>query len=164
VDNGGHDSRKSWKRPADQLCYRTGMERKGRLAHCHDLPKRQGGAAPMSAAVSGRAPLVIFTPHRWSIFVAVGEVVRNRQRRIFVRPAIAVALSATVILATLSIASAQDDRGTSRTHGAMPPATTDKPPKADDPGAIISLEKGIAAPYRPCINARGWVNGRLVCD
>jgi hypothetical protein len=85
-----------------------------------------------------------------------------------VRSAIAVALSATVILAAASIASAQEDKGASRKPAAVPSATVDKATadkqsKADDPGAIISLEKGIAIPYRACVNARGWVNGRLLC-
>jgi hypothetical protein len=39
-------------------------------------------------------------------------------------------------------------------------APTDKDTKELPP---ITLEEGIAVPYRPCINARGWVNGRLVC-
>ena len=80
------------------------------------------------------------------------------------RSAIAVALSAIVMLATISIASAQADKGASRKQGATPSPATDKQSKADDPSAIITLEKGIAAPYRACINARGWVNGRLVCN
>jgi hypothetical protein len=112
----------------------------------------------------GLSAVVILTPYRWGMFIAVGKVVRNRQRRMFVRSAIAMALSATVVLATISAASAQDGKGATRKQGATPSPTVDKQSKADDPSAIITLEKGIAAPYRACINARGWVNGRLVCN
>jgi hypothetical protein len=32
-----------------------------------------------------------------------------------------------------------------------------------DAASLIEVEEHQAAPYRPCINARGWKNGRLVC-
>ena len=39
--------------------------------------------------------------------------------------------------------------------------TNDGQPK--DTGHIITLEQEKAIPYRACINARGWKNGRLIC-
>jgi hypothetical protein len=77
-------------------------------------------------------------------------------------------LSVTAILATISIVSAQNDGRIPRQQRSTttsPAATTGivKDSKADDPNGIITLEQGIAIPYRPCINARGWANGRLVC-
>lgn len=40
-------------------------------------------------------------------------------------------------------------------------AANDSRPK--ESGEIITLEQEKAIPYRACINARGWKNGRLVC-
>lgn len=78
-------------------------------------------------------------------------------------------MAVTAILAPVSIVFAQNDGRVSRqqrTTTTAPVATTGtvKDSKADDPNGIITLEQGIAVPYRACINARGWVNGRLVCD
>lgn len=39
--------------------------------------------------------------------------------------------------------------------------TNDNPPTDSD--HMITLEEHKAIPYRACINARGWKNGRLVC-
>jgi hypothetical protein len=39
--------------------------------------------------------------------------------------------------------------------------TNDNPPTDSD--HIITPEEHKAIPYRACINARGWKNGRLVC-
>jgi hypothetical protein len=86
-----------------------------------------------------------------------------------VRSASIFILSVTAIIATVSITSAQNDvriPRQQRSTTTAPAATggTTKDSKADDPNGIISLEQGIAVPYRACINARGWVNGRLVCN
>jgi hypothetical protein len=35
--------------------------------------------------------------------------------------------------------------------------------EASDASPVITVEELQAIPYRPCINARGWKNGRLVC-
>jgi hypothetical protein len=77
---------------------------------------------------------------------------------------IVVILSAVATLATVSIASAQNDQRVSD----RPRATTNAPAAAKnaatkDATSLTTLEQEIAMPYRPCINARGWVNGRLVC-
>jgi hypothetical protein len=89
--------------------------------------------------------------------------------RTWVRLTTVFILSVAAILATVSIASAQNDGRTprkQRTTTTAPVATTGtiKDSKADDPNGIITLEQEIALPYRACINARGWVKGRLVCD
>jgi hypothetical protein len=34
---------------------------------------------------------------------------------------------------------------------------------ATDPNRDITPEEHEAIPYRPCLNARGWKNGRLIC-
>jgi hypothetical protein len=35
--------------------------------------------------------------------------------------------------------------------------------QTNEPNHIVTSEEHQAIPYRPCINARGWKNGRLVC-
>lgn len=85
------------------------------------------------------------------------------------RSAIVLALSATSVLATVSVASAQDDQRSSKRVRATtnaPAATQNASTSAaqpDDANALITKEQEIAIPYRACIDARGWVNGRLVC-
>jgi hypothetical protein len=86
-----------------------------------------------------------------------------------VRLATVFMMAVTAILAPVSIVFAQNDGRAprqKRTTTTAPVATTGtvKDSKADDQNGIITLEQGIAVPYRACINARGWVNGRLVCD
>ncbi len=90
------------------------------------------------------------------------------------RTAIVSTLSAAATLAMLSIASAQSDQRVSdrpRTTTNAPAATKNSATKnnapkdtpTDDTNALTP-EQEIAIPYRACINARGLVNGRLVCD
>jgi hypothetical protein len=94
---------------------------------------------------------------------------KQPQRRKSVRSAIVLALSATSVLATVSVASAQDDQRSSKRVRATtnaPAATQNASTSAaqpDDANALITKEQEIAIPYRACIDARGWVNGRLVC-
>ena len=35
--------------------------------------------------------------------------------------------------------------------------------ETQDPNHVVTSDEHQAIPYRPCINARGWKNGRLVC-
>jgi hypothetical protein len=65
------------------------------------------------------------------------------------------ALSALATLAMVSIVSAQNDQGASGQSG----VTTNQTPTANGPTAAQEN----AIPYRPCMEALGWVDGRLVC-
>jgi hypothetical protein len=48
--------------------------------------------------------------------------------------------------------------------GAKKQATSRKKQREEsDAASLIAAEEPRAVPYRPCINARGWKNGRLVC-
>ena len=85
------------------------------------------------------------------------------------RYAIAAALSALVIFATVSVASAQNPQRVP----APPRATTNPAPTVrdnaprvvrDDNANGFNLEQENAIPYRPCIEATGWVNGHLRCN
>jgi hypothetical protein len=86
-----------------------------------------------------------------------------------VRFAIISTLVAAATLATVSIASAQNDPRVSdppRATTNAPAATKNAAAKdaaTNDAKGLTTLEQGIAVPYRACINARGWVNGRLLC-
>jgi hypothetical protein len=42
-------------------------------------------------------------------------------------------------------------------------ASRKKQGEESDAASLIEVEEHQVAPYRPCINARGWKNGRLVC-
>jgi hypothetical protein len=81
------------------------------------------------------------------------------------RSAISATTAALVLLAGAALAAAADSA-----RDAKPPAApanaaattaTKKEPQAD-PG-IVPLQDEDAIPYQPCINARGWVDGRLEC-
>lgn len=79
------------------------------------------------------------------------------------RFAIISTLAAAATLATVSIAFAQNDqhvsdrpRATTNAHAATKDAA------AKDP-ATNDMEQQKAVPYRACTDARGWVNGRLLC-
>jgi hypothetical protein len=85
------------------------------------------------------------------------------------RYAIAAALSALVTLATVSVASAQNDQKVSApsraTTNPVPKVRDNAPPAVGDNNAnVLTREQEIAIPYRPCIQAIGWVNGHLVCN
>ena len=84
------------------------------------------------------------------------------------RFAIISTLVAAAALATVSIASAQNDPRVSdrpRATTNAPAATKNAAAKdaaTNDAKGLTTLEQGIAGPYRACINARGWVNRRLL--
>jgi hypothetical protein len=77
------------------------------------------------------------------------------------RSTIIAALSALATLAMASIVSAQDDpcgSGPSRI------TTNQTPTVSDNANGGLTVEQESAIPYRPCMEARGWVNGHLVCS
>ena len=84
------------------------------------------------------------------------------------RYAIAAALSALVIFATVSVASAQNPQVPAPPRATTNPAPTvrDNAPRVvrDDNANGFNLEQENAIPYRPCIEATGWVNGHLRCN
>ena len=85
------------------------------------------------------------------------------------RFAIISTLAAAATLATVSIATAQNDQRVSdrpRATTNAPAATKNAAAKdaaTNDEKSLTTIEQGIAVPYRACIDARGWVNGRLLC-
>jgi hypothetical protein len=96
---------------------------------------------------------------------------RNRYiRRKSVRFAMISTLAAAATLATASIASAQNDQRVSdrpRATTNAPAATKNAAAKdaaTNDAKSLTTLEQETAIPYRACIDARGWVNGRLRCS
>ena len=73
------------------------------------------------------------------------------------RSAIIAALSALAALAMVSAASATDPSSVHINHA---PTVSDK----DSPDVNgLTAEQENAIPYRPCMDAAGWVNGRLRC-
>jgi hypothetical protein len=70
------------------------------------------------------------------------------------RSAMIAALSALASLAMVSIASAQDNQG----------GATTKAPTAGDNAHGLTVEEENAIPYRPCMEAYGWINGHLQCN
>ena len=71
--------------------------------------------------------------------------------------------AALVAAATISVASAENDEDVT---GPSPPP---KPPQAVAPVTAdqtpgISPQQQAKIPYHPCVEALGWVNGRLRCD
>jgi hypothetical protein len=76
-------------------------------------------------------------------------------------------LTAAATLATISTAFAQNDQRVPRATTNAPATTKNADPKDAATGnvpGLITSEHEKAIPYRACINARGWANGRLVCD
>jgi hypothetical protein len=76
-------------------------------------------------------------------------------------------LTAAATLATISTAFAQNDQRVPRATTNAPATTKNAEPKDAATGnvpGLITSEHEKAIPYRACINARGWANGRLVCD
>ena len=74
-------------------------------------------------------------------------------------------LAAITTLATVSIVVAENEQRISPTRTDAVPATN-APVKDAATGnvpGLITPEQYKTIPYRACINARGWVNGRLVC-
>jgi hypothetical protein len=71
-------------------------------------------------------------------------------------------ISAFAVAATLTIISTVS----SPASAADPPTTNTIPKDAATHNVpdLITPAAEDKIPYRPCINARGWVNGRLVCS
>lgn len=73
---------------------------------------------------------------------------------------------AAAILATVSTVFAQSDYNDARATAKAPAATKNseiKDTATDNVPGLVTPEQHKAIPYRACINARGWANGRLVC-
>ena len=69
--------------------------------------------------------------------------------------------AALVAATTISVASAEDVSTPS------PPPTPPQvvaPVKTTDQTPGISVQQQAAIPYHPCVEALGWVNGRLRCN
>jgi hypothetical protein len=83
------------------------------------------------------------------------------------RLAIVVTSTAAAILAMISTVSAQNDLRESRATTAAAAASTNAGNKDVATGSVPGLvtpAQEEEMPYHACINARGWVNGRLVCS
>jgi hypothetical protein len=74
------------------------------------------------------------------------------------RSVVLAALSASAALATISVAFAQNEPSVSDPTR----ETTNQAVRNNPPG--ITVEQENAIPYRPCMEAYGWANGRLRCD
>jgi hypothetical protein len=88
-----------------------------------------------------------------------------RERKKIMRSVIISTLAAITTLATVSIVVAENEQRISPTRTDAVPATN-APVKDAATGnvpGLITPEQHKTIPYRACINARGWVNGRLVC-
>lgn len=75
-------------------------------------------------------------------------------------PAGILAIAVAIGMAIPAIA-ADDTSVKKQKHSAQPEITSTVKDNKETP--LTTLDEGIAAPYHPCINARGWANGRLVC-
>ena len=83
------------------------------------------------------------------------------------RFAIITTLAAAAVLATVSTVFAQNDQRVPRAMTDAPATTKNAATKGgatDDVTGLTTVEQQKAVPYRACINARGWANGRLLCD
>ncbi len=82
------------------------------------------------------------------------------------RFAIISVMAAAAAFATVSTVFAQNDQRVPRATTNAPPATKNAAKDAATGGVpgLITSEQQKAVPYRACINARGGVNGRLLCD
>jgi hypothetical protein len=76
------------------------------------------------------------------------------------RTALIATMSALATLAAISIAHAADDKPVK----APRPDVTATGAQRDAPCGGLTREEHIAIPYHPCIEPKGWVNGKLVCD
>ena len=83
------------------------------------------------------------------------------------RFAIIATLAAAATVATVPTVAAQNDQRIPRATTNAPAATKSTATKDGATGeetSLTTLEQQKTVPYRACINARGWVNGRLLCD
>jgi hypothetical protein len=75
--------------------------------------------------------------------------------------------AAIVILGMMSTVFAQNEQREPLTRDAPTAATTNTQSREIATGSVPGLvtpEEENAIPYHACLNARGWVNGRLVCS
>jgi hypothetical protein len=63
-------------------------------------------------------------------------------------------------LAAISIASAADNKAVK----APQPDVKATGAPSDAPYGGLTPKEHVAIPYQPCIDAKGWKNGKLVCD
>jgi hypothetical protein len=63
-------------------------------------------------------------------------------------------------LTAISIASAADNKPVK----APQPDVTATAAPAEAPYGGLTPKEHVAIPYQPCVDAKGWRNGRLVCD
>ncbi len=94
---------------------------------------------------------------------AVHNLKERKNVRLFMqgdtmRFAIIVTLTAAATLATVRSGSAQNDQREAPRSPATRDAATGSVPD------LITPDQEGKIPYHACINARGWVNGRLVCS
>jgi hypothetical protein len=80
------------------------------------------------------------------------------------RLAIIVASAAAAILAMISTVSAQNDLREPRATTAASTNTENKDVATGSVPGLVTPAQEEEIPYHACINARGWVNGRLVCS
>jgi hypothetical protein len=76
------------------------------------------------------------------------------------RTALIATMSALATLAAISIASAADNKAVKAAQPNVKAAGA--PP--DAPYGGLTPKEHVAIPYQPCIDAKGWKNGKLVCD
>ena len=87
-----------------------------------------------------------------------------RERKKIMRFVIISTLVAITTLATVSIVVAENEQRISPTRtDAVPTNAPAKDAATGNVPGLITPEQHKTIPYRACINARGWVNGRLVC-
>jgi len=72
-------------------------------------------------------------------------------------------LSTVMILVAVSTARAESSSAVPRTTGAATKSIEMKDAATGSVPGLITPEQHDAIPYRACINARGWVNGKLIC-
>jgi hypothetical protein len=65
------------------------------------------------------------------------------------------------IVATLAATSIAFAAGNEPVKASQPKATG---APTDAPYGGLTPKEHVAIPYQPCIDAKGWKNGRLVCD
>jgi hypothetical protein len=76
------------------------------------------------------------------------------------RTALIATMSALATLAAISITLAADNKVVKAPQPDV--NATGAPP--DAPYGGLTPKEHVAIPYQPCIDAKGWKNGKLVCD
>jgi hypothetical protein len=83
------------------------------------------------------------------------------------RTALITTMSALATLAAISIAHAADNKAVKAPQPdvtAPQPDVTATGAAPDAPYGGLTPKEHVAIPYQPCIDAKGWRNGKLVCD